>query len=264
MPRVVLVHWNDAEAAERIRELTEAGCEVLHHGKSNATRIGQYKAIAPDAFVVDLTRMPSHGREFAVFLRGNKILRAVPILFAGGETEKVEALKQLLPDAVYTDWKKIASALSKAIRTAPAVPIVPTQMMNSYAGRSAAQKIGIVEGCRVALIDPPADYLRILAPLPENVDIQEEPTTDPAAVTIWFVQDVHEYQRRLRSVGKLAGSTKLWVVWPKQKPKAQSGINQNFIRETALGVGLVDYKICSVNEVWTGMLFARSKATKKP
>jgi hypothetical protein len=54
---------------------------------------------------------------------------------------------------------------------------------------------------------------------------------------------------------KLAGRTKLWILWRKG-----SGVTQPFLRESAAAVGLVDYKICSVDGTWSAMLFARRKA----
>jgi hypothetical protein len=58
-----------------------------------------------------------------------------------------------------------------------------------------------------------------------------------------------------------AAETKLWILWPKQKPKASAAaaINQQLIRETAIAVGLVDYKVCAVNDTWSALAFALKK-----
>jgi len=57
-----------------------------------------------------------------------------------------------------------------------------------------------------------------------------------------------------------AAKSKLWILWRKQTARQRdSGVTQPFIRESALGVGLVDYKICSVNEDWSGLLFTWKK-----
>jgi hypothetical protein len=58
----------------------------------------------------------------------------------------------------------------------------------------------------------------------------------------------------------LAGRTRLWILWPKLAARKTSGITQQFLRESAAGVGLVDYKICSVDKTWSAMLFARRKS----
>jgi hypothetical protein len=58
---------------------------------------------------------------------------------------------------------------------------------------------------------------------------------------------------------KLAGRTRLWVLWRKLAARKNSGITQQFLRESAGEVGLVDYKICAVDKTWSAMLFARRK-----
>lgn len=104
----------------------------------------------PDAFVIDLSRMPSHGREVAAFFRGQKATRHIPIVFVGGAPEKVEAIRKLLPDARYTTSGRLPSTLRAALANRPASPVVPAQMMARYTSRSAAQKLGIREGATAA------------------------------------------------------------------------------------------------------------------
>jgi hypothetical protein len=118
--------------------------------------------------------------------------------------------------------------------------------------------MGIVAGSRVALIDAPPDYARVLGELPEGVSLEEDPQ-EVLPVSIWFVRDPAEYVRALPRKRNLAARSKFWVVWPKGQ---RDGINGNLVREAALQLGLVDYKICSVNEVWTAMVFAVKKSPK--
>jgi hypothetical protein len=127
--------------------------------------------------------------------------------------------------------------------------------MERWTARTTAQKMGIKEGSRVAVIDPPPDYVRVLGELPKDVSLEEDPA-DVLPVTIWFVRDPEVYARALPRKRKIAAQSRFWVVWPKGQ---RDGINQFVIRETALQLGLVDYKICSVNEVWTAMVFAVKK-----
>lgn len=203
----------------------------------------------PDVFVIDLARRPSHGREVAVYLRGQKATRHIPIVFLDGAPEKVAAIRKLLPDAVYAARARMRSAVRQALAHKPAAPVVPPQMMERYAGRTAAQKLGIRAGARVALIDPPRNYASVIGAT------IEEAAGEDCPITLWFVTDgaaLHEALPRMRT---LAARTKLWILWRKRRP----GINQPFLRESAAAVGLVDYKICSVNATWSAMLFARKK-----
>jgi len=66
-------------------------------------------------------------------------------------------------------------------------------------------------------------------------------------------------QRELSKLRSLAAQTKLWVCWKKGKSR-ENGFGENLVRETGLALGLVDYKVCSINEVWSGLLFAAPKS----
>jgi len=214
----------------------------------------------PDAFVIDLSRLPSHGREVATFFRGRKPTRHIPIVFVGGAPEKVEAMRKLLPDAVYTAPERLRSALRAALANRPASPVVPPQMMARYASRSAAQKLGIREGATAALIDPPRNYTSVIGELPAGAALEETPAT-ACPITLWFVHEAAACREALPGMRTLAASTKLWILWRKG-----SGVTQPFLRESAAAVGLVDYKICSVDATWSAMLFARRRvpATRRP
>jgi CheY-like chemotaxis protein len=213
----------------------------------------------PKAFVIDLSRLPSQGREIAIALRQSPATRRIPIVFCEGAEEKVRRIRAELPDAVYCSTATLRSALKRAIAKPLIDPLKPTRMMDRYASRTVAQKLGIKENSSVALIDAPRDYIKVLSELPAGVRLLEEPHPS-AAVTLCFVRDLHSLQRALSSVRGLASASKLWIVWPKGGSKA-SGIGEGTVREHALELGLVDYKICSVNEVWSAMLFAAREKT---
>jgi hypothetical protein len=128
--------------------------------------------------------------------------------------------------------------------------------METAPGRTAAQKLGIREGSVVCLIDPPTGYSKVLGELPEGVEIHEDPS--PACpVTLWFVHDPAEYEASLPSRRGLAARSRLWIIWQKGR---RDGLNGSFVRGRALAMGLVDYKICSLDGVWSGMVFTVKKA----
>lgn len=142
----------------------------------------------PDAVVIDLSRLPSQGREAAIFLRGQKATRQIPIVFLGGAPDKVEAIRKLLPDAVYADSAGLPDAIRKALAARPENPVVPMQMMARYAARTTPQKLGIRENSTAALIDPPRNYEKMIGELPAGAELLESPAA-AAAVTLWFVHD---------------------------------------------------------------------------
>jgi hypothetical protein len=259
MPRVRLFHWNAEEAAVFIESLRAAGHKVEYDETIVPGLFRGIRNSPPDAFVIFLARLPSHGREVAAALRGFKATRHVPLVFVDGVSEKVEAVRKLMPDAVYTSRERMGSALRTALAHPPAAPVVPTQMMDRYAARTAAQKLGIAEGASVALLDPPRDYAKVLGQIPKRVTFVEG--RGPAcSVTLWFVQDAEAYRSALPRVRGLAGKTKLWILWPKRRDREPAAISEQIVRDAALALGLVDYKVCSVNERWSALAFARKKA----
>ncbi len=72
------------------------------------------RANPPDAIVLDLSCLPSHGRDTAAYLRGTRYARHIPMIFVDGEAEKVEGVRRLMPDAVFTTLKRLPAALKKA------------------------------------------------------------------------------------------------------------------------------------------------------
>ena len=256
MPRVRLFHWKSKDAGPLVAKLHAAGYQVAHNAETQSPSVREIKESGAVAVVIDLSRLPSHGKYVGAWLRGSKSTRHIPLVFVGGEAEKVAAIKKQMPDAVYASVAGVGAALKKAIKNPPSDPVVPRQMMESPPGRTAAQKMGIREGNVVGLIDPPADYLKVIGELPEGV-VLEEDSRHACQVTIWFVHDVGEYEAALPSRRALAARSRLWIVWQKGR---RDGLNGNFVRERALAMGLVDYKICSLDGVWSGMVFTVKKA----
>jgi hypothetical protein len=265
MPRLRLFHWKAAEAAPLVDYLRSLGYEVDYREKWTPEIGRAIKASPPAAILIDLSRLPSHGREIATYLRGNKITRVIPIVFLDGAADKVEAVRKTLPDAVYTVTGRLRTALRQAIARKPENPVVPAQMMDRYAARTAAQKLGIAANSSVALFDAPRNYAQVIGGLPPDVTLEEEPGR-ACAVTLWFVRHAQTYQSALpRMRGKAAG-TKFWILWPKLKKTSalnNDTISENIVREFAIDAGLVDYKICSVDATWSALCFAQKSFAKK-
>src|SRR5258708_7671469 len=102
MARVRVFHWKAAEAGGLLETLRAAGHQIDYEERVDYKVMPALKRAPPDAVVIDLSRLPSHGRECATGLRGNKATRLIPIVFVDGVAEKVDAIRELLPDAVYT------------------------------------------------------------------------------------------------------------------------------------------------------------------
>src|SRR5262245_25275394 len=122
MPRAVLILWNEAEMAERAARLRKAGFTVSPFASQDGKALTNLGRSLPHAFVIDLSRLPSHGREVAGALRQQKSTRSVPIVFVGGEYEKIARVRRELPDAIYTNWAGIGGAMKKAMAWKNEVP----------------------------------------------------------------------------------------------------------------------------------------------
>ena len=153
MSNLCLLHWNEAEAAERLERLRAAGFEAYHSTLAGPPLFQQLRENPPSAIVIDLARLPSHGREVGAALRAAKATRFIPLVFVGGETEKTARVRLLLPDAVYTSWEEIGPALHTAITQPPENPVAVTSSMDAYAGQPLPKKLGIKAGMKIALVD---------------------------------------------------------------------------------------------------------------
>jgi len=257
MPRVRIVHWKPPQAGPLIEACRACGFEVEYDDMKFADLAKTIRARPPDALAIDLTCLPSHGRDAAIYLRRTKYARHIPLVFVDGEPRKVETVRGQLPDATFTTLRQLCAAIKRACaKGVPADPVLPPGAMERYGSRTVAQKMGIKEGSAVGVIDAPRDYAAALGELPEGVEIAEDPAS-AQAVTLWFVHDPREYQAGLRRMRAIAARTKLWVVWRKG---VRGGLTDRKIREAAIEAGLVDYKICAVNEQWSAMAFARRKS----
>jgi CheY-like chemotaxis protein len=254
MARIRLLHWNAAEAAKYLAALRAGGHTVRYDQDVDSASLREWRAKPPEAFVIDLSRLPARGREIAIALRQSPATRRVPIVFCEGAPEKVEKTRGLLPDAVYCGFSKLSDGLRRAIAAPPREAAVPMPMMQRYAGRTTAQKLGIEAAATVLIIDAPRDFLAVLGDLPGGVEFTEDQRA-PVAVTLCFVQDLPSLQARMSELRLGARTGKLWFCWRKGKAAA-GGVSDSSIRATGISLGLVDYKVCSLNQIWSGMLFA--------
>jgi len=254
--RVQLIHWNPAEAWERAARLKAAGYEVAQDLPDSMVLLRRLRDSPPAAIVIDLTRQPSHGRDLALALRGYKDTRHVPLLLVEGNPQKVERMRALLPDATYTTWSRIRSALKRAIAHPPEQPVVPRSRMEGYAGKPLAVKLGIRARMTVGMQGAPAGLAALLGELPEGARLCEgvEAGCDLA---LWFVRSRQELQDGMRSIATRLGDHPLWIIWPKQSSALASDVTQQAVREVGLAAGWVDYKVCSVDGTWSGLLFRR-------
>ena len=240
--------------------LKASGLDVDSSAFNPAGMITRLRENPPSLFLIDLDRLPSHGREVAVALRNSKAMRKIPIVFAGGVEEKVSRIREELPDATFTDWNKAAAVAKKALKKAPTPVITPVAHMQRYAGSQLAKKLDFKTGTKAALIGPEESFVELLGDLPEEVDLQSKVNKETKLI-LWFVRAQPEIAAafEIASARMLPGCS-LWIIYPKKSGSYKVDFNQNDVRLAGLAAGLVDYKICAVDLDWSGMKFARRKS----
>jgi len=228
---------------------------VVPRGVSDLRRLADDP---PDAFVIDLSRLPSQGRDMGLWLRQRKATRGVPIVFVGGEPAKVARARKLLPDAVFTEWKRIRGDLRRALQAPPEKPVVK-ETMAGYSGTPLPKKLGIKADRVVALLGAPAGFERTLGELPEKVRIRRQ-ARGRADIILLFSKSQADLARRFPAAARaLAEGGGLWIVWPKKTSGIASDLTQTEVRAFGLARRFVDYKICAVDATWSGLLFARRR-----
>jgi hypothetical protein len=127
-----------------------------------------------------------------------------------------------------------------------------------YSGTPLTQKLGIRAKAVVVVINPPSDFAKNLAALPEGVIMKNRLHKDNDLI-VWFARSRKEMKERIRRMVAVTGRGGLWIAWPKKDSALRSDLSQKVVRAIGLDAGLVDYKVCAIDDTWTGLKFARRK-----
>ncbi len=135
--------------------------------------------------------------------------------------------------------------------------------MAGYSGTPLTKKLGIKPGTRLRAVNAPADYAALLAPLPENVTLAQNDLKDVDIVHLFtktrsdLARLIDRYKTRIKQNGAI------WVSWPKKASGIASEITEDTVREIALPQGLVDTKVCAVDETWSALKLVIRKENRK-
>jgi hypothetical protein len=137
-------------------------------------------------------------------------------------------------------------------------------MTAGYSGTPLAKKLGIKPGSKLFPVAAPAHYDELLAPLPEGVKRVRK--IDDADVAHVFVTARARLDKELRAaLSKMQQDAAIWISWPKKSAKVATDITEDTVREVALPLGLVDIKVCAVDETWSGLkLVIRKELRQTP
>jgi hypothetical protein len=125
--------------------------------------------------------------------------------------------------------------------------------MAGYSKTPLAQKLGIKPGTKVAALNPPGGYRKLLAPVPADVSFTDNANAGSNFVHL-FVTERITLQKELKRLRKLLDDAGvLWVSWPKKASGVTTDITEDVIRDVCLPLGFVDVKVCAVDETWSGL-----------
>ena len=136
-------------------------------------------------------------------------------------------------------------------------------MAAGYSGTPLAKKLGIKSGMVIHVVNGPGDYAALVDPLPENVVISPKAVKDLDLVHVFtksqseLVESLVTYQKKIKQNGII------WVSWPKKASGIPTEVNEHVVREVALPLGLVDIKVCAVDETWSGLKLVIRKENRK-
>ncbi len=133
-----------------------------------------------------------------------------------------------------------------------------------YSGTPLAGKLGIKEGCKIFLWEAPDYYLNLVAPLPDGVKLVSQISADTDLIHIFSAQRKQLSKALVSSLKKMKQDGVIWVSWPKKSSKVPADITEDTIREVALPIGLVDIKVCAIDEVWSGLKLVIRKENRRP
>jgi hypothetical protein len=127
--------------------------------------------------------------------------------------------------------------------------------MAGYSGTPLPRKLGIKAGSRVAVLNAPEGFRETLGPLLEEVALSSE-ASHPQDILLFFTKSRAELEEQFSVLSAAitpAGS--LWISWPKRASGVPTDLTENVVREIGLAAGLVDTKVCAVDEIWSGLRF---------
>ena len=125
--------------------------------------------------------------------------------------------------------------------------------MAGYSGTPLTAKLGLKAGALLHVVNAPAGYRKLLAPLPGGARIATRPTSNPDIVHHFATRRAELCAALTSYRRKLDVATPVWVSWPKKSAKLPTDITEGTIRDVALPLGYVDIKVCAVSEIWSAL-----------
>jgi hypothetical protein len=131
--------------------------------------------------------------------------------------------------------------------------------MAGYTSKPVAQKLGIKPGFCIFVDGAPSAYGAMVGPLPAEVTIKAEPKPSLDMVHLFATRTTGLVAKLRRYRKAIAPNGMIWVSWPKKSSGVESDLSDVVVRDTALPLGLVDIKVCAIDDIWSGLKFVIPK-----
>ncbi len=135
--------------------------------------------------------------------------------------------------------------------------------MPGYSGTPLFKKLGIKPGFRIKVWNPPMEYERLVLNLPDDVKISQR---FRSKIDLWhlFTKSRRELEEQLAiAASQINQDAMIWVSWPKKASGVASEVSEDTIRQICLPMGLVDVKVCAVDDVWSGLKLVIRKSNRE-
>ena len=135
--------------------------------------------------------------------------------------------------------------------------------MVGYSGIPLARKLGFKEGHRVRIKNAPDNYMDLVNPTPENVQVSKSLRKN-VDIFHFFTRSSSELKSQLpKLISAIDQDGMIWISWPKKSSGVASSVTEDTVRDVALPLGLVDVKVCAVDETWSGLKLVIRKELRK-
>lgn len=122
-----------------------------------------------------------------------------------------------------------------------------------YSGTPLAKKLGIKENSKIRLVNAPEYYFSLFTDFPSTTTIVKDKKVKKDLIHFFTKQEAELRKEILNLKNEIVPNGIIWISWPKKASGVTTDMNENIVRELALKNGLVDIKVCAVDEVWSGL-----------
>lgn len=122
-----------------------------------------------------------------------------------------------------------------------------------YSGTQLAKKLGIKDGFKIRIVNQPSHYFELFTDMPENISILSDKKMKKNLIHYFAANAKYLHKDIISLRNEMEPDGIIWISWPKKASKVPTDITENMIRDLALANGLVDIKVCSVDEIWSGL-----------